>query len=892
MSLSPGTQIGAIEILGLLGVGGMGEVYRGRDTKLGREVAVKSLPDLFARDAERRARFQREAQVLASLNHPNIASIHDLREHDGAAYLVLELVEGHTLADRIADPQNAGRGLPVLETLDIARQMAEALEAAHARGIVHRDLKPANIKLSPEGVVKVLDFGLAKVDDTSVLSDSSHSPTLSLMHSAAGVILGTAPYMSPEQARGKPVDRRTDIWSFGCILYEMLAGQRAFAAGETTSDTLAGVLTREPDWSALPADTPPRIRRLIELCLRKDVRRRLRDIGDAHIEIVDTTSEPTVSADVATPASSARLVYTFAGLALIFAMAAAWFAWNSRSTTAPAVEPVRFDVLPENTLLGAGTIGHQASAPFPMLSPDGRMLAYVASSEGRTQLWLHRLSMNSRQALPGTAGAMFPFWSPRSDAVAFFADGQLKRVSIGDGSIQVILPRLITSATGFSGLGVLGGSWNQDDVILLGQEGGPLLRVSARGGTPTSITQLDSTLGETAHQYPHFLPDGRHFTYVVRSATGGTRFTTYVGALDSVEREPLPNIHGPAQYSAGHLFFVREQHLWAQPFDLEQRTVTGEAIQVAQRIGVNVNIGPFSVSSGALAYRAVYGTARSRLTWLDRSGRESGPATAEGDYRNIDLSPDNRFVAFQAGQPPDIWVLDLETGASSKLTTDGGGFPLWSYDGKSVFFRASRSGTIGIYRRVITAVAKEELVIKGEFYVNNEFPDGRFTYSAATVGGFDLWLASPNAQSPPTRLTETPFSETYTMASPNGQALAYATDETGRWEVMVQTINTGQRTPVSNAGGILPKWSHDGRELFYVAPDATMMAVPVKWVDHLPIMGPPKPVFQTRMLGGGNYIGGFARQYDVASDGRFLVQVPSGNEWPSAITVILNWRPR
>jgi hypothetical protein len=654
VSLLPGTQIGAIEILGLLGVGGMGEVYRGRDTRLGREVAIKSLPDLFARDAERRARFQREAQVLASLNHPNIASIHDLREHEGAAFLVLELVEGHTLADRIA--AHAGGGLPVGEALDIARQIAEALEAAHARGIVHRDLKPANIKLSPDGIVKVLDFGLAKIDEGSLSSDSSHSPTLSLMHSAAGVILGTAPYMSPEQARGRPVDKRTDIWSFGCILYEMLAGQRAFVSGETTSDTLAGVLTRDPDWPALPPDTPLRIRRLLELCLRKDVRKRLRDIGDAHIEIVDTGSDPIATPAVDTRVPSRRREYAFAGIALIFAAATAWLAWHGRSIPVAPPDPVRFDLVPEGTFLSVGATGLSASAPFPSLSPDGRLLAYVASAEGRNQLWIHRLNANARQLLPNTVGAMFPFWSPRSNAIAFFADGQLKRVAIADGSVQVIASRIMANPSSIASSSVLGGSWNQDDVILLGQEAGPLLRVSARGGTPEPVTKVDNANGETAHQYPQFLPDGRHYTYVVRGSSREHQ-GAFVGAIDSTERRRLAGINGPAMYSpTGHLFFIREQNLWAQPFEIQQFTLTGEAVQVATRIAVGVSndVGPFTVSSGTLAYRPISDTARTRLVWFDRNGRELGIAAGDGEYRNIDLSPDGRFVTFQAGQPIDV----------------------------------------------------------------------------------------------------------------------------------------------------------------------------------------------------------------------------------------------
>jgi serine/threonine protein kinase len=888
VSLLPGTRLGSIEVLGLIGAGGMGEVYRGHDTRLGREVAVKSLPDSFARDGERRARFEREAQVLASLNHPNIAALHDLREHEGSTYLLLELVDGETLAERIDVAARTGAGLPITDALDIARQIAEALDAAHARGVVHRDLKPANIKLTGDGVVKVLDFGLAKVAEPALASDSSHSPTLSIMLSAAGVILGTAPYMSPEQARGRVVDKRADIWSFGCILFELLAGRPAFPAGETTSDTLAAVLTRDPDWSALPPRTPPPVRRLIERCLRKDPRSRLRDIGDAHSDIVDALREPESTAVSGSRMPSRRREFVLAALVLLLAALSGWLAWNRSSTPTAVGDSVRFDLFSAAPMVDAGNSGSAASAPYPALSPDGRSLAYVATTQGKSQLWLHRFSTGESRSLPGTEGVLFPFWSPRGDAIAFFADSQLKRFNLSDESVQVIASRLL--ATTNPGSSIAGGTWGANDVLLLGQAAGPLLRVSARGSMPEPASTLDQASRESGHRLPEFLPDGRHYTYFATSADTQV-VGAYVGTIDSTERHPLPGILGPSLYSPrGQLLFIRESNLWAQPFDLTRLELSGEPVQIAPNVGIHRSIGPFSVSrSGTIAYRSVGAMTESRLAWFDRSGREIGTAAPDGAYRNIDLSPDNRFVAFQAGAP-DVWVLDLQRGVVSRVTTEGGSFPFWSRDGKDVFFLAARGGVLGNYRRTVGAASREQLVVKGAAYVNGDLGAGRYTYTTTADGGFDVWLAS--AESAPTRLTETRFSETYTTASPNSAAIAYAIDETGRWEVVIQSIASGQRTQVSNLGGLLPKWSNDGRELFYLAPDATLMAVPVKWGGQVPDVGAPVPLFQTRLLGGGNYVPGLSRQYDVASDGRFLMQIPSAGERSAPITVIFNWNGR
>jgi hypothetical protein len=547
MPLTVGAHLGDYEILGALGAGGMGEVYRARDAKLGREVAVKALPEEFADDAERLARFEREAQALAALNHPNLAIIHELKDVDGAKYLILELIEGDTLAERI----NRGP-VPISDALDIALQIALALGAAHEKGIVHRDLKPANVKITPEGRVKVLDFGLAKIYESPDAQENlSYSPTLTGGQTLAGVILGTAAYMSPEQARGKDVDRRADIWGFGCVMYEMLTGRQAFPNGETLSDTLAGILVREPDLQALPAATPPKIRALVERCLRKNERRRLRDIGDARIAIEEARSELTASAAAGVlPAGSRRRELVFGALAAVFLLTATGMAARLFLQGAPAARAVRFD-LP--TPVGMPNSFY--------LSPDGRKLAFVTSSLAPARIWVRSLDSATAQPIPSTEGIAAPapffnggnlgennalFWSADSQSIGFVAEGKLKKVAAAGGPAQV-LASLPASVNTF-------GAWSADGVILLASDavaGGPLLRVPASGGQLAPATELDKSKKEQSHRFPHFLPDGQHFLYLSTGSDARER-VVYVGALDSKDRHPLQGIAAEVKYSSGH----------------------------------------------------------------------------------------------------------------------------------------------------------------------------------------------------------------------------------------------------------------------------------------------------------------------------------------------------
>jgi hypothetical protein len=608
MSLGPGARLGPYEVISAIGAGGMGEVYRARDTKLGRDVALKIISDAFALDPDRLARFKREAQVLASLNHPNIAAIHAL---------VLELVEGPTLADRIAQGP-----IPLDDALSIARQIADALEAAHEHGIVHRDLKPANIKLRPDGTVKVLDFGLAKAMHPAPTSDVSQSPTItSPAMTRMGVILGTAAYMSPEQAKGRPADKRSDIWAFGCVLYEMLTAKRPFD-GEDVSDTLAFILTKDPDWSALPPSTPAAVRRLLRRCLDKSAKERLRDISDARLEIKEALTAPPGEATVATSAPvkarrTARVWPATAAALLLTTLAfAAAVVYLIRSTGNEAV--VRFTVSPpEKTAFSFSVAGAGGSVAFnSAISPDGRKMIFtIQDAAGKVLLWVRPVDSLAAQPLPGTDDPTLPFWSPDSRFVGFFAGGKLKKIDVTGGP-----PLTLCDAPS-----ARGGAWNRDGVIVFAPSiTSPLSRVSAAGSEPVAVTKLQS--GQTYHRSPSFLPDGRHFVYLARGESPGV----FVSSLDSTDATRLLSADTQASYTPpGYLLFVRQGTLLAQPFYANKLQLAGEPFPVAERVVADTASGlaAFSVSeNGALTYRTGSTTTTGddwQMAWLDRQGSRS-----------------------------------------------------------------------------------------------------------------------------------------------------------------------------------------------------------------------------------------------------------------------------
>ncbi len=884
MSLGPGARLGPYEVVAAIGAGGMGEVYRARDTRLGREVAIKVLPESFANDADRLARFEREAQVLASLNHPNIATIHGLEERA----LVMELVEGPTLADRIAEGP-----IPIDEALPIARQIAEALEAAHERGIIHRDLKPANIKLRPDGTAKVLDFGLAKLGESGLGArgsgfDGSLSPTISVQATMAGVILGTAAYMSPEQARGKAVDRRADIWAFGCVLYEMLTGKPPFETGDTISDAVAAILKNEPDWNALPTDTPANVRTLLRRCLQKDPQKRLPHIGIARMEIEEPAAPaPPSIAPVVRAQRSFSVSWPLAFVAVVFMMLVySALPWLQDDVPSPDLPAVRTSII---TPISTDPISLA-------LSPDGKQIVFVASVNGVAQLWLRRLDRDTAQPLRGTEGARYPFWSPDSRSVAFSTAGKLMRLDIGGGTPEV----LATLAAGGRG-----GTWNQDGVILIAPNtGSPLIRVSANGGGGVPATRL---VRQNGHRFPQFLPDGHQFLFFAFGNADAQGI--YLGSLDSQDVTKILTSDSPGVYSQGFLYWVRSgTTLVAQQLDTDQRRLVGDVFTVADAVATDSITGGIAVSvsrTGLIAYRT--GAANHRqLKWYDRTGKMLGVLGDPDDSALLAprLSPDGRrAVANRSVQGnQDIWLMDGTR--TSRFTFDRGldRFPLWSPDGLRILFDSTRKGTRDLYTKSSTGAGEEELVLTSadDKSATDWSPDGRYVmYRAIEMQtGRDL-MVLPLATRKPWVFLRTQFEENMGFFSPDGRWIAYQSNESGRVEIYVRPfINAenavsatrlGGQWQVSTSGGIEAHWRRDGRELYYINAEGELMAAPTVTDGDSFQVGAPVKLFAPQIYGGGADVAQ-GSQYDVAPDGRFLINTVL-DEVTSPITLLQNWKP-
>ena len=881
MVLAPGTRLGQYVVQAALGAGGMGEVYRARDSKLNRDVALKILKKAVAADHDRLARFQREAQVLAALNHPHIAAIYGVEEANGVQALVLELVEGPTLGDRIA----AGRvGLD--QALSIGRQIAEALEAAHAHGIIHRDLKPANIKVRTDGVVKVLDFGLAKtLDPEPGGSHLSQSPTATnSAMTGAGVILGTAAYMAPEQATGKPADARADIWAFGVILYEMLTGERGFR-GATTLEVLSQVLQADPDWTALPIATPPTIRSLLRRCLQKDPTRRLRDIADARFQIEDALENSGGHPDPRVPArrhTRNQLAWIAALIVGILAGVAGGARYSR--TLPPQADEVRLEVnTPPTTDLTSLAI-----------SPDARRLAFVASSDGQSRLWIRSLDEVLARPLSATDNAKHPFWSPDSRSIGFSTEGQLKRIDLDSGSVRVLASR-----------GALGGTWNQDGTILFGGGAGlRLFRVSADGGEPVEATQMDQQ--NPFHRAPQFLPDGRHYLfYVVGSAPG-----VYVGQLGSSDPpRRIIDAQAGVYASSGHLFFVRANTLFVQTFDPVRLELAGSPTPVAEQIVVR-ELGEAALSSspaGPIAYRTGASGEQHQFVWFDRSGKalEFVANSDIGNGYNSSLSPDARYLAIGdriIGGTSDIWLLDLSRRVPSRFTFDPKFdlTPVWSPDGRRIAFNSDRKGRFDVYVKPVAGAGnEEELLVGAEEYdetPSDWSPDGRFVlYTRLPTGAgvhTDIWAVPLDGDRKAFPVVETRFDEANGQFSPDGGWIAYQSNESGRREIYVQPFpSVGEKRLVSGSGGGQVRWRQDGKELYFLTPDNRLMAVPIRLGPGRASVeiGTPVPLFTTRLAGTPEHFG--ARHYNVSRDGqRFLVDTLKEVTLP--ITVVLNWRQK
>jgi len=870
----------------------MGVVYLARDPRLDRAVAIKALPDEFAADAERLARFTREAKLLASLNHPNIAAIHGLEEIGGARYLILEYVSGENLAERLA------RGaLSIEETLAVCGQVAAGIEAAHEAGVVHRDLKPGNVILTADGVAKVLDFGLARGggDAADSASNLSHSPTMSLAATRAGVLLGTAAYMSPEQARGRSVDRRADVWSFGCVLFECLTGRIAFA-GETVSDTIAAVLKSDPEWSALPRTTPHAIARLLRRCLEKDAKRRLRDIGDARLEMEEALAalRSGVRDDARALAADAplwrrALPWGIAAAAAALALVTMLRAGSPRRALTPAASATHVAIpLPPEAPIDMGS-NMEAIA----LSPDGRRIAYIEERNETWQLAVRSLDAFEHRSLTGTDNADNPFFSPDGEWLGYYSEGALKKIPVTGGA-PVKLCEVPRAAPG--------ASWGPDGTIVFaGGWSGGLHRISASGGEAREFTKLDAARGEVSHRWPQILPDGRHVLFTVKTANMEVFDDALIEVCNIETGEAKLVVEGGsfARYTAGQLLYMRAGTLFAAPFDLSRFEITGAARPVVDGVITwpSSGCGWFAVSSGGdLLYAA--GPQRAglaRLVWVDRGGAETQITSEKRTFQATRISPDGRSIVCWVGAANDkLWRIDVERGTLTRLTSGAGNdnSPVWSPDGKRIAYFSDLAGNGDVCLLAAEGGGAPERLVEGAL---QDRPTG-FSADGSIVaflrqdpkGGFDIWFQPLEGDRTARPFLATPFDEGMLTFSPDGRWVAFVSSEAGDGDIYVQPYpGPGAKTQVSRDGGWAPRWSFDSRELFYLASDS-LAAVTVTPGASQPF-GAPRMLFATsayRLGGDGSY--------DVAPGGaRFVfVKGDSSPPPPAYLHLVLNWGTR
>jgi len=875
MRFPPGTQLGTYELVGELGSGGMGEVYRAWDTSLRREVAIKLVNPRVCDDPDSMARLRREARALASLNHPHVAMVHELAEFDGFCGLVMELVAGETLAEALT------RGpLPLGDILEIGSQIAAALEAAHEQGIVHRDLKPANIKITPDGSAKVLDFGLARSEKTEGALDTG--APLTTFATEAGLVLGTLAYMSPEQARGAAVDRRTDLWAFGCVLFEMLTGRRAFE-GPSVSDTLVTILERDADWSALPGHTPPSVRRVLRRCLEKDARRRLRDAGDARLELEDAMApERSGETGQTIAAGDAPMSARWVAMALVVTAVAAGAALaTSLLRTPPLSAPVvRFAVaLPAGDRLG--------NTDFPALaiSPDGSFITYVAARGGSTQLLLRRLDAVDSASIPGTANATSPFFSPNNEWIAYFADGKLKKVPVAGGSPVTICD----AATGF------GGTWGRDDTIVFAPAtGSALMRVPAGGGTPTRATRLDPQRGEFSHRWPEFLPDSATVLFTVGTVGEWDEAEIAAQSLDSGEpRILLTGGTHPHYLASGHLAYTHAGSVWAVPFDAQRLALTGPPVRALDGIAASVDgAAQFGASrTGAAVYVPSLNHTGRRLLSLE--GSDTTPLAAPPHaYTAPRVSPDGRrLVIGIADDSEHIWVYDLTAGSMTQLTFDAANrSPIWSPGGQRITFSSNRNGPLNLFDMPADGSGPpERLTTSDHLQLPGSWsPDGMTLafVEQHPSNGRDIWLLWRGADRAP--FVTSPADESAPRFSPDGRWIAYVSTESGRAEVYARAFGgTAPARQISRDGGMEPVWGRDGRSLFY-REGRRLMLVPILDATALRTSA-ARVVFEGSIESGTLD----AANYDVmAGTTRFIAIAGATQDTATPeVRVVLNWKP-
>ena len=882
MALSTGTRLGPYEIQSALGAGGMGEVYRAHDTRLDRTVAIKVLPEHVAADPDVRERFEREARTLAALSHPHICPVFDVGRHEGIDFLVMEHLEGETLADRLA--RIAGSKNPALrieEMLRFAIQIADALDKAHRKGIVHRDLKPGNIMLTKSGA-KLLDFGLAKMlPPAGAVAGMSIAATVSRPLTGQGTILGTLHYMAPEQVEGREADSRSDVFAFGAVVYEMATGQKAFA-GKSAASIIAAILEREPPaLSTLQPLTPRALDHVVSHCLMKDPDERWQSAGDVMRElkwIAEAGSHASVPSPTATRGARRERI-AWAGLAIAAIAAIAMGLVGFR----PAV------VLPEMRVDIATPPSTDATTLA--ISPDGQRVVFAALSDGQPRLWLRSLDSTDARPLPGTDRGRVPFWSADGRSIGFFADGTFKRIDIETGSVRDLLNAIVSS----------GGTWNREGVILLAMGNvQPIWRVLADGGEPIAVTR---TVAGSSHRTPRFLPDGRHFLYAAAGSSEDRG--VYVAALDGSQPRRVLDVESPAEYASGHLFYLLRDTLVARAFDPIELSFAGEPARVAEGVAA------FSVSTnGSIAYRTGTNTGLSapgarQLVWFDRAGKSLG--TLAEFAAPPALSPDGRRVAVHrsiAGQNTDVWLLETTRDGSVRLTTNSqnDAFPVWSPDSKDIAFQSYKNGRPGdLFRKSAAGTGSEAQILATEegTHPTDWSPDGRFLlYRSQPQGSntsqWNLWAVSLDGGSKPFPVVQTNFDERDGQFSPDGNWIAFESNESGRYEVYLQPFPSGPKVPVSAAGGAQARWRRDGKELFYIAIDGRLMAVPIRLtgIAQPPEIGVGVPLFMTNV--GGAFAQGVSRQqYAVSADGqRFLMNTLTEGANASPITLILNWKPK
>jgi len=906
-----GKKLAHYEIIEKIGQGGMGEVYRARDTKLGREAAIKVLPPMFAQDVERLGRFKREAKLLASLNHANIATLYGLEEDNGQHFLAMELISGEDLSDRIA------RGaIPLKETLNIIRNVADALQNAHGHGIVHRDLKPANIKVNAEGQVKVLDFGLAKALESDAGSPNmSQSPTIATVAGTmGGVILGTAAYMSPEQARGKPVDKLTDVWALGCVLFEMLTRARAFP-GETVSDTIAKILEREPDWNALPADTPQTLQRLVRRCLQKDKSMRLQDVGEIRVEVdgilsgasESWTGPVAVAVGGATPAPRGGVSRAWVALALVAVVASAVFAAAWLKVPADEARVVRTSIT-QPTETRFVSLGDYAGPV--VVSPDARRVAFVANNASLTRmLFVRELDALEAVALPGTDGATFPFWSPDGRSLGYFTDTRLMRVELSGGLPITVCP----AANG------RGGSWSRKGEIVFSpdfQVG--IHRVPASGGIPVAVTALDTTMHST-HRWPVVMPDGEHFVYVAAHHDVGLSeyYGVYFASIDGSVNRRLIASGASTLYASGYLLYLRENTLMAAEFDPVEGVFTDEPMAMIDKVQYDPTTwyASFSVSqSGMLAYHgAGDGGLKTRLVVIDRDGKETAVIDETDVYYHLSISPDGKRLACTAGSAAtlantlSIWLYEIENGRRTRLSfSDGADIsPVWSPDGKRIAYSTIYPGSPTRINRVTVAMTDgggEEVIIESdeEMWLTGWSHDGRYivyTEGSFVSGGGDIWIVPMFGDRKPFPFLATDADEDGGMLSPDGRWMVYTTREQGQMQVFVApfappagsadggrgSVKWQISTDVNLVEGTLAKWRSDGKEILFLTTDGKI------WSAEVDGSGNSFHVGRVEMLCTSDPWNFGRVGFDITPDGDgFVVNSFSKSATPP-ITLVQNW---